>query len=187
MLAQRPRFVLIAEAETAASAKWRFSLHGLDSNVTIAAGDEEPGAGPERLALLAVVRGLEALDGPSEVTIVTSSSVVSRGIRRGLPAWRNNHWRWERFGRLEPVRNADLWRRIDRAMAFHAVCCRSWRVDTPTAEREAIAAATHGHDREPHFTPLSVGEMPAMMVVPSKRARRTVSLAPRRAPIAAAG
>ena len=153
--------------------------------MTVTANDEEPGAGPERLHLLAVVRGLEALDGPAEVTLVTTSSTVSRGIRRGLPAWRNNHWRWERFGRMEPVRNADLWRRIDRAMAFHAVCCRSWRVDTPSAPPERCGE----ENAVARFEPLcpGPGEAPAMVVVPNPHSRRRVSLAPRRAPIAAAG
>ena len=91
--------------------------------------DEEPGVQGERLELLAVIRGLEALDQPSRVTLVTSSRGVSRGLRFGLAEWRTNNWQWERFGRRVPVKNHDLWQRVDRALQFHRVECRTWRID----------------------------------------------------------
>jgi hypothetical protein len=95
--------------------------------------DSEPTATGERLELLAVVRGLEALEGPARVTLVTKSRYVSRGIKVGLPQWRANDWCWENFGRLVPVRDHDLWQRVDRALLFHEVDCQSWHFDE-TAE-----------------------------------------------------
>ena len=38
---------------------------------------------------------------------------------------------WERFGKMTPVKNADLWQRIDRAMDFHDIDCRVIRRDPP--------------------------------------------------------
>ena len=143
MQACRPRYVLIAEAETIDTGRgWRFALLAADGSASIAASDMEEGADEERLVLLAAVRGLEALDQPSAVTLVTRSASVQRGVTRGLEAWRNNHWRWERFGRLTPVRDADLWRRVDQAMRFHQVRCQTWRLDgvelaSPTIGPEA--------------------------------------------------
>ncbi len=84
---------------------------------------------PERLELLAVVRGLEALEQPSKVTLVTTSRVVRRGLRFGLELWRENQWHWERFGRMAPIKNADLWQRVDRALHIHDVSCRTLRFD----------------------------------------------------------
>ena len=78
----------------------------------------------ERLALLSVVRGLEALEQPSQVTLVTTSRYVSRGLRYGLNTWRDSDYTWERFGEQRPVRNSDLWRRVDTALQFHGIKCR---------------------------------------------------------------
>jgi ribonuclease HI len=110
---------------------WRFVLKTVDGTSRLEASDEETEAEVERLELLAVVRGLEALDQPSRVTLVTPSRYVSRGFRFGLEQWRENDWRWECFGEMIPIKNDDLWRRVDRAMQFHQVECRTWRIDTP--------------------------------------------------------
>ena len=151
MLADRPSYVLIAEGETTdETRRWRFALHAADTDETIAACDEEPDAGPERLELMALVRGLEALDQPSDVTLVTRSTSIARGVQRGLADWRNNHWHWERFGQLVPVRNADLWQRVDRALAFHEVRCRTWRFDVPS-ETVSHGTVTHRRVPAPHF------------------------------------
>jgi hypothetical protein len=93
--------------------------------------DDEPEAGGNRLELLAVVRGLESLDQPSRITLVTSSRYVARGFRYGLDEWRRAGWQWERFGQMAPISNEDLWRRIDGAMRYHAIDCRVWRFDGP--------------------------------------------------------
>jgi len=93
--------------------------------------DQEPEVQGERLELLTVVRGLEALDQPSRVTLMTSSKYVREGIRYGLSEWQSNGWCWESFGEMVPVKNRDLWQRIDRAMRFHEVDCRTWRLDPP--------------------------------------------------------
>lgn|GEM_PF-1289186 len=91
--------------------------------------ENETAATGERLELLAVVRGLEALPEPARITLVTGSDYVRRGIRFGLEEWRANNWQWERFGEWVPVKNLDLWRRIDRALAYHTVELKYWRVD----------------------------------------------------------
>jgi ribonuclease HI len=188
MLATRPRFLLIAETDPALGERsWRFALHSADTPWSVAASDVERGASDDRLELLAVVRGLEALEQPSEVSLVTRSEFVIKGIERGLADWRNNHWRWERFGRLVAVRHADLWRRVDHALRFHTVRCRNWKADQPATE-EAATAATVANDASraaapPHAaagaTLDGVSNSPAMVIVPTPRARRTVRLATR--------
>jgi ribonuclease HI len=104
--------------------KWRFVLQSDDGQTVLDAEDEEEGDSRERLELLAIVRGLEALDQPSQVTLVTHSRAVSRGLSEGLPNWRENDWQWERFGSMTPVKNSDLWKRVDQAMNIHQVKCR---------------------------------------------------------------
>jgi ribonuclease HI len=108
---------------------WRFVLEALDGSAKVEVADSEPDIRGERLELLAVVRGLEALDQPSSVTLVTPSRYVSRGLSHGLSDWRQNDWQWERHGEMVPVKNRDLWQRVDRALEFHRVECRRWRFD----------------------------------------------------------
>jgi ribonuclease HI len=124
----------------------------------LAAEDSEPGTCASRLELLAVVRGLEALDQPSRVTLVTRSRYVARGIRRGLTQWRARRWRWERFGQLVPIRDHDLWQRIDQAMRIHDVDCCGWNAealdsseaaDTAQVELPSVAAAMVDSAGEP--------------------------------------
>jgi ribonuclease HI len=106
--------------------QWRFVLEAMSGGRRVIAQDAEPGIKESRLELLAVVRGLEALDGPAHVTLITRSQYVSRGLRGGIAEWRQNNWHWERFGQWVPIRDDDLWQRVDRAMDFHHVDCRIW-------------------------------------------------------------
>lgn len=104
--------------------RWHFVLEPIHHGVRIEADDIEPGIFGERLNLLAVVRGIEALDQPSHVTLVTPSKYVGRGIRRDIRVWKENKWHWDRFGERVKVKHYDLWQRIDRAMKFHKIDCR---------------------------------------------------------------
>jgi len=131
--AEPPQGVAAESAATTALPYWHFVLRTDQGSVALdARGEEESGASPERLALLAVVRGLEALPEPSRVTLVTTSGWIRRGLRFGLDNWRDQHWRWECFGRMTPIKNADLWQRVDRALQFHEVECQTIRVDRPS-------------------------------------------------------
>lgn len=115
---------------------WRFVLENLDSGNKFEASDRELGATSDRAALVAVLRGLEALEQPSRVTLVTTSRYVFRGLQYGLSEWRENDYSWEHFGTVQPIRNADIWRRIDRTLQFHQVQCR-WMSgsDEPVSEK----------------------------------------------------
>ena len=107
-----------------AGGRWHFVLEPIHNGVRIEADDIEPGVFGERLNLLAVVRGIEALEQPSNVTLITPSRYVGRGIRRDIRVWKENNWQWDRFGRRVSVKHADLWQRIERAMQFHQIDCR---------------------------------------------------------------
>ena len=124
-----PHFLLFSESDKtpAEDGRWRFLLESTDGETVVEASDIEEQLHGERLELLAVVRGLEALDQPSRVTLVTSCPRISRGFRFGLDEWRGNQWRWERDGRWIPIKNGDLWKRVDQTLKFHQVKCRTLR------------------------------------------------------------
>jgi ribonuclease HI len=109
---------------------WRFVLEEIGGIQRIEVSETEPGVWGERLQLLAVVRGLEALEQPSRVTLITPSRFVGNGIRSSLAQWRDNHWRWENFGEMTDIKNADLWKRIDQALRYHQLDCRVWDFDS---------------------------------------------------------
>jgi len=132
MKASAPHFLLFSESSRKdPHGEWRFVLQSIDGTEQFEAADAEPEAKGERLELLAVVRGLEALPRPARVTLVTPSKYVNRGLAYGLKEWRANGWQWEHFGEMVPIKNRDLWQRVDRALAFHRLECRAWRFDLP--------------------------------------------------------
>jgi ribonuclease HI len=153
MNAATPHFLLFSESRRRRSqGQWRFVLQSVDGAEQFEAADAEPSAQGERLELLAVVRGLEALEQPSRVTLVTPSKYVNRGLTYGMPEWRANNWQWEHFGEMVPVKNGDLWQRVDRALSFHKLECRTWRFDLPhqaqQIEKEPAAKPQRASHRE---------------------------------------
>ena len=169
--AREPHFVLFSEATAEhGQPRWRFVLQSVGSEDSFTAADCEPASRGNRLELLAVVRGLEALDGPSRVTLVTRSRYVARGICRGLQQWRERGWNWERFGKLVPIRDRDLWQRVDRALEFHQVQCVTWRFD---AAPDLAAFGACGPAAEA-ASPEAASAEPALVIVPRRAARQVI-------------
>lgn len=133
MTATIPHFLLFSQTTQLSggrfAGRWRFVLEAADGSYKFEAGDEEYDFAGPRLELLAVVRGLEALDQPSRVTLITPSRYVARGLTHGLTQWRAQDWQCGQAGAWAPVSNDDLWRRVDGALRYHEVRCRCWRID----------------------------------------------------------
>jgi ribonuclease HI len=70
------------------------------------------------MELLAAISALEALDRPSKIKIITDSSYVKNGVTQWLKNWKNNKWK---TASKKPVKNAELWRRLDQARLRHEV------------------------------------------------------------------
>jgi len=125
-----PHYLLMSEASrTEKVGRWRFVLKTVDGSAGLEVADVEPDVWGERLDLLTVVRALESLDQPSRVTLLGCTRYVEQGIQYGLEDWKENDWRWECFGQMVTVRDADLWRRMDRILQFHQVECSQRRID----------------------------------------------------------
>ncbi|WP_407276693.1 ribonuclease HI [Halothiobacillus sp. DCM-1] len=71
-----------------------------------------------RMELLAAITALESLSRPCRVHLTTDSQYVRQGMLEWLPNWRRRQWR-KADG--QPVKNADLWQRLDQAAARHEV------------------------------------------------------------------
>lgn len=78
----------------------------------------QPDTTNNRMELEAAIAALEALDRPSKITVITDSAYVKGGITAWLFGWKKNGWR---TSTKKPVKNEDLWRRLDEAAARHDV------------------------------------------------------------------
>lgn len=71
-----------------------------------------------RMELTAVIRALEALEGRPAVRLYTDSQYVQKGITEWIHAWKRRGWRTVDN---KPVKNADLWRRLDEVANGHRI------------------------------------------------------------------
>lgn len=74
-----------------------------------------------RMELMAAICALEALKEPCQVVVITDSNYLRQGITQWLPDWKRRGWR---TADKKPVKNMDLWQRLELAAAPHQV---EWR------------------------------------------------------------
>lgn len=74
-----------------------------------------------QMELMAAIQALEALSRSTEITIITDSSYVKNGMTQWLDGWKRNGWK---TAAKKPVKNVDLWQRLDAATKAHTV---SWQ------------------------------------------------------------
>ncbi|ADV64084.1 RNase HI [Isosphaera pallida ATCC 43644] len=98
-----------------------------------------------RMELTSVIKGLEALKRPCVVEIVTDSDYVRKGILEWMAGWKARGWQRKDGGKLKPVLNADLWKRIDELADRHQlrvthVAGHSGHPENELCDRMAVAA-----------------------------------------------
>ena len=71
-----------------------------------------------RMELMAAIAGLEALKAACRVDLYTDSTYVQKGITEWLPGWKAKGWK---TADKKPVKNVDLWQRLEEAAARHDV------------------------------------------------------------------
>lgn len=71
-----------------------------------------------KMELMAAIASLEALAGPSKITVVTDSSYVKDGITKWIFGWKSRGWK---TAAKKPVKNEDLWKRLEAATTRHDV------------------------------------------------------------------
>jgi ribonuclease HI len=79
-----------------------------------------PATTNNRMELEAAIRALETLKRPMTVQMFTDSNYLRQGITSWLPAWKARGWR---TADKKPVKNQDLWQRLEQALGSHRV---SW-------------------------------------------------------------
>ncbi len=71
-----------------------------------------------RMELMAAISGLEALTQPCKVKLTTDSKYVLQGLTEWMPNWKKRNWQ---TAAKKPVKNVDLWQRLDAAAQAHDI------------------------------------------------------------------
>lgn len=71
-----------------------------------------------RMELMAAIQGLESLTRPCQVRLTTDSQYVQKGITEWIAGWKRRGWK---NAAKQPVKNADLWQRLEAATHAHEV------------------------------------------------------------------
>ena len=71
-----------------------------------------------RMELMAAIKGLESLTRPCRVRLTTDSQYVMKGIQEWMANWKKRGWK---TAATKPVKNVDLWQRLDRATLEHDI------------------------------------------------------------------
>ena len=74
-----------------------------------------------QMEMLAVISGLESLKRPTVVEVITDSKYVADGCTSWLPNWKKNNWQRKDGNRLVPIKNPELWKRLDALLAQHKI------------------------------------------------------------------
>ncbi|GAB3875174.1 ribonuclease HI [Kibdelosporangium lantanae] len=98
---------------------WGAVLRYGDHEKELYGGDRGPTTN-NRMELMAPIRALESLKRPVTVNMYTDSTYVRNGITQWMAKWKRNGWQTTD---RKPVKNADLWQRLDEAQKPHDV---SW-------------------------------------------------------------
>ncbi len=94
-----------------------------------------------RMELMAAIAALESLTRPVKARVHTDSRYVKDGITQWIPKWKQNGWK---TAARKPVKNADLWQRLEEAAGAHDVEWHWIRGHTGHLENERADALARG-------------------------------------------
>jgi len=100
---------------------WGVVLQAIDAGDIVKERELSGGAGEttnNQMELMAAINALETLDRASSITVVTDSSYVKDGVSTWIHGWKQNGWK---TAAKKPVKNVELWQRLDAAQARHNV------------------------------------------------------------------
>ena len=115
-------------------------------------GQEREGSGGiadstnNRMELQAVIEGLAALKRSCHVKLFSDSKYVLQGLESWMAGWKRNNWRRKTSGGFQPVKNDDLWKRLDaestrHKIEFNYVAGHSGHAENERCDVLAVAAA----------------------------------------------
>lgn len=100
---------------------WAFILRHLPSGKETEQSGAAEHTTNNRMELEAVVQGLATLKRPCRVELFTDSVYVGKGMTEWMSKWKSNGWQRKEKNKLVPVKNDDLWRRLDEQTSRHRI------------------------------------------------------------------
>ena len=100
---------------------WAYILRHPATGRVIDASGAEAQTTNNRMELAGAIEGLASLKRPCRVTLVTDSQYVGKGLSQWLTKWKRDGWQRREQGKLVPVKNDDLWRKLDALATTHHV------------------------------------------------------------------
>jgi len=100
---------------------WAFILRCQRTEKELERSDGVPETTNNQMELMAVIRGLEALKEPCEVTLFADSSYVLQGMQSWMVGWKSRGWKRKDGSKLVPVKNVELWMQLDKLMQRHRI------------------------------------------------------------------
>ncbi|MGO9463116.1 MAG: ribonuclease HI [Isosphaeraceae bacterium] len=100
---------------------WAFILQHPATGLSIEKSGAELDTTNNRMELTGAIEGLAALKRPCDVTLVTDSQYVAKGISEWMPKWKRQGWQRKEGNSFKPVINIDLWKRLDALVGVHRV------------------------------------------------------------------
>ncbi|TWT85602.1 Ribonuclease H [Posidoniimonas polymericola] len=100
---------------------WAYLLRHPESGKELEGSGGEPETTNNRMELTAVVEGLATLKRPTEVELFTDSVYVGKGLSEWMKNWKKNDWRRREGKKWAPVKNEDLWRKLDELSQLHQI------------------------------------------------------------------
>jgi ribonuclease HI len=100
---------------------WGFILRHLRSGKEMEKSGGEAVSTNNRMELTAVVEGLGQLSRACYVELFTDSVYVGKGMTEWMPKWKSNGWKRREGKSLKPIKNEDLWRKLDELVSIHRI------------------------------------------------------------------
>ena len=124
---------------------WAFVLRHAATGKELEAAGAEQETTNNRMELMAVIRGLEALKRPCRVELYTDSVYVGKGLSEWIKGWKANGWRRREGREWKPVKNEELWRQLDELasrhqLTYHRVAGHSGHPENDRCDELAVAA-----------------------------------------------
>lgn len=121
---------------------WAFILRHNGTGKEMEKSGGEPATTNNRMELRAVIEGLGALTRPSAVDLTSDSKYVLEGLREWLDQWKARGWR---TAAKKPVKNEDLWRKLDalrstHELRFHWIAGHTGHPENERCDALAVAA-----------------------------------------------
>ncbi len=124
----------------------------------------EPATTNNRMELLAVIEALQSLTQPVEAHVYTDSQYVQKGISEWIHNWKRRGWK---TSAKEPVKNEDLWRRLDVLAAGHTLEWRWVKGHSGHPDNERVDALARAGLEQSRRASQAVGGIVAQALCPA--------------------